>query len=129
MWQKLPAFIRSWSILIVGVVLILSLFYLASSQWPSSQPSAAALSKSSEPAPVTQPNLMPNASAATHVERPTAATASAPTQAPALSHERMAATPAAAQTSGQATPAPKTEAASISADVATGKLVFRKCQA
>jgi nitrite reductase (NO-forming) len=131
MWQKLPAFIRSWSILIVGVVLILSLFYLASSQGPSSQPSAAALSQSSEPAPVSQPNLTPNASAATHVERPTAATASAPapTQTPALSHERMAATPAAAQTSGQATPAPKTEAASISADVATGKLVFRKCQA
>src|SRR3954451_4861740 len=131
MWQKLPAFIRSWPILIVGVVLILSLFYLASSPGPSSQSSAAALSQNSEPAPVSQPNAAPNGTAARQVERTPAATASAPpaTQAPAMSHERMAATPTAAQTSGQDAPAPKTEVGAVTGDVATGKLVFRKCQA
>ena len=131
MWQKLPAFIRNWSILIVGLVLIVSLFYLASSQGPSSQPSAAALSQNSEPAPVSRPNSAPNATAAPHGERTPAATASAPspTQAPAMSHERMAATPAATQTSEQVAPAPKTEVGAVSGDVATGKLVFRKCQA
>jgi len=41
----------------------------------------------------------------------------------------MAATPAAPQTSGQDAPAPKTEVGAVSGDVATGKLVFRKCQA
>ena len=48
-----------------------------------------------------------------------------------MSHERMAATPAAppAQTSGQAPPAPKAAAIAVPGDVATGKLVFRKCQA
>ena len=131
MWQKLPAFIRNWSILIVGLVLIVSLLYLASSQGPSSQSSAAALSQSSEPAPVSRPNPAPNATAAPHGEGTPAATASAPspTQAPAMSHERMAATPAATQTSEQVAPAPKTEVGAVSGDVATGKLVFRKCQA
>src|SRR5947209_5992537 len=139
MWQKLPAFIRSWSILIVGLVLILSLFYLASSPGPSSQPSTAALSQNSEPAPVSRPNSAPNATTAPPVERTAAATAAAPppaqapapppTQAPAMSHEQMAAAPAAIQTSEQGVPAPKTEVAAVSGDVATGKLVFRKCQA
>jgi len=133
MWHKLPAFIRNWSILIFGLVVIVSLFYLASSQGPSSQSSAAALSQNSEPAPVPRPNSAPSATAAPHVERtpaaPPSAPAPTPTQAPALSHERMAATPAPAQTSEQVAPAPKTEAGAISGDVATGKLVFRKCQA
>jgi nitrite reductase (NO-forming) len=49
-------------------------------------------------------------------------------KAPAMSHDRMAAAPA-AQTSGQGASAPTTAAAPITGDVATGKLVFRKCQA
>src|SRR5436305_7766414 len=135
MWQKLPAFIRSWPILNVGVVLILSLFYLASSPGPSSQSSAAALTQNSEPAPVSRPNPAPNATAARQIERTPAATASAPpaTQAPAMSHKQMAAAPAATQTSEQGAPASKTEApaptGAVTGDVATGKLVFRKCQA
>ena len=32
MWQKLPAFIREWSILIVGILLIVPFFYLASDE-------------------------------------------------------------------------------------------------
>ena len=48
-----------------------------------------------------------------------------------MSHERVVAAPAAApaQTSGQATPAPKAAVPAVSGDVAAGKLVFRKCQA
>src|SRR3954453_8342257 len=131
MWQKLPAFIRSWPILIVGVVLILSLFYLASSPGPSSQSSAAALSQNSEPAPVSRPKPALNATAARQVERTPAAPPAAPpaTQAPAMSHEQMAAAPAATQTSEQGAPASKTEVGAVTGDVATGKLVFRKCQA
>ena len=30
MWQRLPAFIREWSILIVGILLIVPLLYLSS---------------------------------------------------------------------------------------------------
>src|SRR6478736_1116347 len=131
MWQKLPAFIRNWSILIIGFVLVVSFLYVASSQGPSSQSSAAAHSQSSEPAPVSRPNPAPIATAAPHGEGTPAATAPAPspTQAPALPHERMAATPAATQTGEQVAPAPKTEVGAASGDVATGKLVFRKCQA
>ena len=45
-----------------------------------------------------------------------------------MSHDRMAAAPS-AQTSGQGAPAPTAAIASVIGDVATGKLVFRKCQA
>ena len=131
MWQKLPAFIHNWSILIIGVVLIVPFLYLASSQGPSSQPSAAALDQSGEPAPVLRPNAAPSGPAASRVEKTVAVTASAPSamQAPAMSHERMAATPPPVQTIGQAATAPKAAVAAVSGDVAAGKLVFRKCQA
>src|SRR3954468_13160473 len=131
MWHKLPAFIRNWSILITGVVVIVSFLYLASSQGPSSQPSAVALSHSSEPAPALRPNSAPSATAGPDVESISPATTSAPpsAQAPAMSHERMAAAPAATQTSEQGAPSPKTEVGAVSGDAATGKLVFRKCQA
>ncbi len=123
MWQKLPAVIRNWPILIVGVALIVSFFYFASSQGPSSQRSAVGLNHSGETA--SRPNPVPGVSA----EKTAAMTAPSPssTQAPAMSHERMAAGSAA--TSGQARSAPKTEDAAVSGDVASGKLVFRKCQA
>ena len=45
-----------------------------------------------------------------------------------MSHDRMAAAPS-AQTSGQGAPAPTAAIAPVIGDVATGKLVFRKCQA
>jgi nitrite reductase (NO-forming) len=49
-------------------------------------------------------------------------------KAAAMSHDRMAAAPA-AQTSGQRASAPAAAVAPVSGDVAAGKLVFRKCQA
>ena len=49
-------------------------------------------------------------------------------KAPDMSDDRMVAIPS-AQTSGQGAPAPKPAIAPVSGDVATGKLVFRKCQA
>src|SRR4051794_31323895 len=101
MWQKLPAFIRDWSISIIGAALIVPLLYLASSQGPSSQPSAAGLNHSGETA--SRPNQVPSVPA----EKTAAIAAPSPssTPAPAMSHERMAA--ASAATSGQAAPAPK----------------------
>jgi len=45
-----------------------------------------------------------------------------------MSHDNMATVPA-AQTGGQAGPAPTAAIAPVVGDVATGKLVFRKCQA
>ena len=116
MWQKLPAFIRNWPILIIGVVLIVPFLYLTSSQGPSSQPSTAAHNQSGETG--SRPAPVPSVPA----EKTAARTASTPssTQAPAMSHERRAAAPAA--TSGQAAPPPKIEDAAVSGDVATGKL-------
>jgi nitrite reductase (NO-forming) len=123
MWQKLPTFIRNWLILIIGVALIVPFFYLASSQGPSSQPSAVGLNHSGETA--SRPDPAPSVPA----EKSAAMTApsSSSTRAPAMAHERMATGSAA--TSGQAAPAPRTEDAAVSGDVASGKLVFRKCQA
>src|SRR3954464_11389282 len=123
MWQKLPAFIRNWSILIIGVALIVPFFYLASSQRPSSQPSAAGLNHSGETA--SRPDPVPTVPA----QKTAAVTVPSPSSmpAPAMSHERMVAAPAAG--SGQAAPAPKIEDAALSGDVASGRLVFRKCQA
>jgi nitrite reductase (NO-forming) len=123
MWQKLPAFVRNWPILIIAVALIVPFLYSVSSQGPSSQSSAAGLNHSGETA--SRPNPARNLPA----ERTAALTAPSPSpaQAPAMSHERMAAAPAVP--GGQAAPAPKLEDAAVSGDVASGKLVFRKCQA
>ena len=54
--------------------------------------------------------------------------AQAPGKPPVLSHDSMAAAPA-AQTSGQGAPSPTATISAVSGDVAAGKLVFRKCQA
>lgn len=131
MWQKLPAFIREWPILIVAILLIVPLLYFSSLDASSSKPTASspALSRNSEPArqatvadaqaPIAKQSSSPPP------PPPTKTTPnSAQPHAKAPSHERMAASPS-AQTSGQGTPAPT---AAIG-DVATGKLVFRKCQA
>ena len=42
MWQRLPAFIREWSILIVGILLIVPFLYLSSYEASSSKSTASA---------------------------------------------------------------------------------------
>ena len=134
MWQRMPAFIREWSILIVGVLVILPLLYFSTHEiFSSRSTSSASLTNQNDAAAgsqtIAQPAL-PVPAAMVQVPQPNAAPSS-PAATPAMSHERMAAAPAAApaQTSGQATPAPKAAVAAASGDVAAGKLVFRKCQA
>src|SRR5665213_3882377 len=63
MWQRLPAFIREWSILILGILLIVPFLYLSSQE--------ASSSKSTE----STPSLSQNEGAA---DRPVAAIAPAP---------------------------------------------------
>ncbi len=122
MWQNIPAFIRNWSILIAGVVIIVPLLYLASYQSPSQSTSVpTAPNETSIVRLATAPSVASVTSAA--------AVAAAPAKAPMMSHETMAAAPAVAQTSGQGAPAPTAPVAAVSGDIATGKLVFRKCQA
>lgn len=125
MWQKIAAFIREWPILIAGLLVIVPLLYLASSEdSSSSKVNAKVVSENHRLAP--RPDAAPN-SAATHTAK--AVAVPAPAKMPDMSHGRLAVTPAAAQTSGQAVAAPKAPAAAASGDIAAGKLVFRKCQA
>lgn len=126
MWLKMAAFVRDWSILIVGVLLIVPLLYLASSGGASqSATNATTVSQNDQRAP--RPDATPASPAAQTLAK--TVSAPAPAKAPDMSHERMAATPAAAQSTGQAPAAPKAPAAVASGDIAAGKLVFRKCQA
>ncbi len=136
MWQRLPAFIREWPILIVGILLIVPLLYFSSHDASSSKSTASTLSSSRNgessgrptaadaPAPSAEPSSRPAPTPAKAAPHP----AKAPAKAPDMSHDRMAAAPS-AQTSGQGAPAPTAAIASVIGDVATGKLVFRKCQA
>ncbi len=136
MWQRLPSFIREWPILIVGILLIVPLLYFSSFEASPSKSTegAPSLNRSGEsasrsaaivtPTPSAEPSSRPAPTPAKTA--PNSAQASA--KAPVMSHESMAAVPA-AQTSGQAAPAPTAAIASAVGDVATGKLVFRKCQA
>jgi nitrite reductase (NO-forming) len=136
MWQRLPALIREWPILIVGILLIVPLLYFSSHDASSSKSTASALSSSRNgessgrptaadaPAPSAEPSSRPAPTPAKAAPHP----AKAPAKAPDMSHDRMAAAPS-AQTGGQGAPAPTAAIASVIGDVATGKLVFRKCQA
>jgi len=132
MWQRLPAFIREWSILILGILLIVPFLYLSSHETSSSKSiqSTSSLSQNDgSAAPPVAANVPAPSPPAPTPAKPTQVSAPAPTKAPAMSHEHMAAAPAAppAQTVGQTTPKVASEA--VSGDVAAGKLVFRKCQA
>jgi nitrite reductase (NO-forming) len=136
MWQKFPAFIREWPILIVAILLIVPVLYFSSYDASSSKSTASALSLSRNGEPVGRPTVAHAPAPSVEQSSPPAPTpakiapnsAQAPAKAP--SHDRMAAAPS-AQTSGQGTPAPAPAAAIAPAigDIATGKLVFRKCQA
>ena len=136
MWQRLPAFIREWPILIVGILLIVPLLYFSSYDASSSKSTASApsLSRNGEssgrptaadaPAPSAEPSSRPAPTPAKAAPN----SAQAPAKAPDMSDDRMVAAPS-AQTSGQGAPAPTAAIAPVIGDVATGKLVFRKCQA
>lgn len=135
MWQRMPTFIRNWSILIIGVFLIAAMFYIASHDGSSSKTaSIESLSDTAEPA--TRPTTAPSSSnkpatvpksAATNPAVVPATTAVSPAAMPAMSHERKAAAPALVQTSDPAVSS--SNVAAVNGDVAAGKLVFRKCQA
>ena len=134
MWQKLPAFIREWPILIVAILVIVPLLYFSSYDASSSKSitNAPSLNRRGEsagqptaanaPAPSAEQSIRPAPTSA----KATPNSAQAP--AKAQSHDRVAAAPS-VQTSGQGTPAPTAAIAPVIGDVATGKLVFRKCQA
>src|SRR5665213_2887530 len=104
MWQRLSAFVREWSILILGILLILPFLYLSFQEAPSSKSTESAPSLNQNDGSA-DPPVAANAPAANPVK---------PTQRPA-------------QTAGQASP--NAAPAAVDADVAAGKLVFRKCQA
>jgi len=132
MWQKMPAFVRNWSILIVGMLLIVPLMYFSSPG--ASSKSSPAMETNDVTTP---PAIQGKSGAPVATQEKAASSAAIPAQVsaqpPAMSHEHMAAAPTAApappaaQTAGQASPTPK--AAAVNGDVAAGKLVFRKCQA
>jgi nitrite reductase (NO-forming) len=134
MWQKFPAFIREWPILIVAILLIVPVLYFSSYDASSSKSTASAPSLSRNGEPAGRPTVAHAPAPSVEQSSPPAPTpakiapnsAQAPAKAP--SHDRMAAAPS-AQTSGQGTPAPAAAIAPAIGDVATGKLVFRKCQA
>jgi nitrite reductase (NO-forming) len=136
MWQKLPSFIREWPILIGGILLIVPFLYFSSFEAspskstegvPSLNRSGESASRSAaivSPAPSAEPSSRPAPTPAKTAPN----SAQAPAKAPVMSHDSMTAVPA-AQTSGQAAPAPTAAIAPVVGDAATGKLVFRKCQA
>jgi nitrite reductase (NO-forming) len=134
MWQRLPSFIREWPILIVGILLIVPLLYFSSFEASPSKSTegTSSLNRSGESASRSAAIVTPVPSAEPS-SRPAPAktapnSAQAPAKAPVMSHDNMATVPA-AQTGGQAGPAPTAAIAPVVGDVATGKLVFRKCQA
>jgi nitrite reductase (NO-forming) len=132
MWQKMPKFIREWPILIIAALLLVPMLYLTASEGTSSKTTSLAPSTSEAPAP-------PSASAPSRQLAPAKSAASpAPAAAPSMSHDHTTAAAPGAQTTSQApttastsasSATPAAAAAPVSADVAAGKLVFRKCQA
>ena len=136
MWQRLPAFIREWPILIVGILLIVPLLYLSSFEASSLKSTASVPSFSHNDKSANRPTAADARGPRAELSSPPASTpakttqvsAQAPAKAPVISHDRMAAAPP-AQTSGQGVAAPTTAVAPVSGDVTAGKLVFRKCQA
>jgi len=156
MWPAIRALIRGWSILGVGVCVIVALLYFASHQASLSQsastlppaaqhiqaPEIQTVAQESQPASVTGARGQPTQHNATANQAPPGGEtaqqpkASSPSGAQAphasadMSHDRAAApnTPP-TESTGQATPASKTATAIPGGDLGAGRLVFRKCQA
>ena len=132
MWQRLPPFIREWPILIVGILLIAPVLYFSSFEASSSKSTASAPSSNRLSPPMAAdapaPSAEPSSPSARTPTKTVPNSAQAPGKPPVMSHDSMAAAPA-AQTSGQGAPPPTATISAVSGDVAAGKLVFRKCQA
>ncbi len=139
MWEKLPAFIREWSILIVGILLIVPLLYFSSYEAPTSQSTVSAPSSNcsgeltstktaAPPVPSAEPVSRKVPTPTQSPSNPAQAPATSTAMAPGMPHDRTAAAPP-AQTNGQGPSAPAGTSAPVVGDAATGKLVFRKCQA
>ena len=114
------SFLRNWSILVVGLCLIIPFFYLASQSSPSqsTRAEASASDKSAEAPARAAPGPLAAAQAPARPNSPT----------PAMSHQQMAvASPA--QTGGQSASVSPAAPSILPADAETGRLVFRKCQA
>ena len=142
MWQRLQAVVRDWFILIIGVLVIVPGFYVASLPSPSlpaasSAPLPAQPDNSSHSPPAAQnaqPNGAPGQSAATQrsgqTAQHTSSAAPAATRTAAESHTHAAVAPAPLpQTSTPAVAATGTPAAITGGDSVAGRQVFRKCQA
>jgi nitrite reductase (NO-forming) len=143
MWPKMQAFIREWSILVLGICLIAPLLYLASYQSSSSQSEPVATQTQTAPTQTSASQAgaksvpAPPASVIVNVAQQSAAQAPGSGRTAAASSEHVmpmqhvAAAPIVppAQTIGQASSAQNTSAAAATGDAAAGKLVFRKCQA
>src|SRR6476646_8237957 len=122
MWERLPAFIREWSILIVGILLIVPFLYLSSYEASSSKSTASAPSLSQKDqavagsaADASGPSAQPSSHPAPTPMKTAQDSANAPAKAPVMSHDHMAAAPA-AQTSGQGASAPAAAVAPVSGD-------------
>jgi nitrite reductase (NO-forming) len=133
MWQKMSKFIREWPILIIAALLLVPTLYLTASEGTSSKTTSLAPPTSEAPAP-------PSAKAPSRQLAPAESVATpAPAAAPPMSHDHMTAAAPAAQNTNQAPSTASTTVPSampaaaapppVSAEVAAGKLVFRKCQA
>ena len=136
MWQRLPAFIREWSILIAGILLIVPFLYLSSYEASSSKSSASAPTLSQKDGAAGRPTAADAPIPSPELSSPPAPTRRKPRKFLRKRRRRhrlcrMTAwlPPRAPQTSGQGASAPKSAVAPVSGDVAAGKLVFRKCQA
>lgn len=153
MWHTVTETLRRWTILLVGVVLLLGGFVVGPALYPSGEaapntPTASTAHSPPEPQQQTTHNVASKAPAPDKPAPAPAATeapgtassgkvASAPPQQAASGHDRTAhATPAPPPiTSGQSAPAAQPSAPVAAAatggtgDVAAGRLVFRKCQA
>jgi nitrite reductase (NO-forming) len=129
MWQKMPKFIREWPVLIIAGLLLVPILYLTAVEGTSSRTTSHAPS-------INETSAQPSAlTTSTQSVPANSAVAPASAAVPPMSHDHTAAAAPASQTSGQAsnlgsTTTPAAAApAPVSAEVAAGKLVFRKCQA
>jgi nitrite reductase (NO-forming) len=115
---KIRTFFYNWFIFGIGIFLILLFIAAQYALTPTETPPAQ---QTAQQAPARTANIQAPPAGLS----PTPSTPSKPAQMPAMSHNNIAAAPAAAptQTSGQSSAAP------ASGDAAAGRLVFRKCQA
>lgn len=133
MWQKLPAFVRNWPILIISVLVLVPILYLTyqegaarTSGRPTSEtPSHVHGQAVSQALPEARSDAT-IAKSLSVLKGDQSATVSAPavTLAPQMSHDHKDAVSVAQTGAQNSSPIPV-----VVAEVAAGKLVYRKCQA